>query len=62
VFDPAGIGSVMLHVEGMGTIAGPPARGSDFDVGSAEAIEQKTVARIVVEMCILVTDRVAGGD
>jgi len=49
-----------VQVEGIGTIAGPPARGTVFDVGSADASEQKAVARIVVEVNNMFTDEVEG--
>jgi hypothetical protein len=62
VLDPVGRGFVTAHVEGIGTTAGPPARGTIFDVGSAEASEQKAAARIVVEVSNMVRDRVGSGD
>lgn len=37
-------GCVMVQVEGMGRIAGPPARGTKVDVGRAEAREQMSAA------------------
>jgi hypothetical protein len=42
-------------------MAGPPARENIFDVGSAEASEQKVAARIVVEVSNMVRDRVGSG-
>ena len=39
MLQPFGIGSVTVQFEGMGVMAGPPARGMLFDVGSADASE-----------------------
>lgn len=47
-----------VQVAGIGTIAGPPARATEFDVGSADASEQKAVARIVVEVNNMFTEEV----
>lgn len=44
------MGFVTAQAEGMGVIAGPPARGTRFEVGSADASEQITAARKVVEV------------
>jgi hypothetical protein len=49
-----GRGLVTVQLEGTGMIAGPPARGMMFDVGSAEASEQSAAARIEVEVRIVV--------
>jgi len=46
----AGIGLVTAQVEGMGVIAGPPARDRRFDVGSADASDKTAAARKVVEV------------
>lgn len=40
----------MVQVEGMGTIAGPPARGVRLDVGRAEAREQNAAVAAAVKM------------
>jgi hypothetical protein len=40
-----------VQFEGIGVIAGPPARATILDVGSAEANEQKAAARIAAEVC-----------
>ena len=46
-----GASGVTVQVEGMGTIAGPPARGVRLDVGRAEAREQNAaVAAAAVKM------------
>jgi hypothetical protein len=55
VFDSVDRGSVTVQVEGIGTIAGPPARATIFDVGSADVNEQKAAASKVVEVCNMVT-------
>lgn len=54
-----GMGSVTVQLEGMGTMAGPPARRRMmFEVGKATAREQKAAAKNVVEERIAVSDRV----
>lgn len=49
----AGMGLVTAQVEGMGVIAGPPARGTMFDVGRADASEEIAAIRRVVEVYMI---------
>lgn len=43
-----------MHVEGMGTIAGPPARGRTVsNVGCAEASKENAAVIRVVEICMI---------
>lgn len=44
------MGSETVQVEGIGVMAGPPARGMLFDVGSADASEQSAAAKMVVDV------------
>ena len=50
MLQPFGIGSVTVQFEGMGVMAGPPARGMLFDVGNADASEQSAAAKMVVDV------------
>jgi hypothetical protein len=54
VFAVVGRGLVTVQLDGTGMIAGPPARGRTFDVGSAEASEQSATARRELEVRIVV--------
>ena len=56
----AGIGLVTAQVEGMGMIAGPPALGRIFAVGSADASEQTAAARKVVEVYMVGDEGLVG--
>lgn len=50
-----GARGVTVQVEGMGTIAGPPARGSRLDVGRAETREQSTAVVATVKTVRMVS-------
>lgn len=50
-----GARDVTVQVEGMGTIAGPPARGARLDVGRAEAREQSVAVVATVKMVRMVS-------
>jgi hypothetical protein len=52
-----GRGLVTVQFDGTGTMAGPPARGRMFDVGSAEASEQSAAAKIAVDVRMAVDGR-----
>jgi hypothetical protein len=49
-----GRGLVTVQFEGTGVIAGPPARGKMFEVGSADASEQSAAVRTEAEVRMVV--------
>lgn len=52
--EAVGMGLEMVQVEGMGTIAGPPARAATFETGKAAAMAVSAVLMVIVEASIVI--------